>query len=146
MNSKRIGETQKTYATPRSVPTGWSKLAGERPRLSLEQKLRLVVYRYRAKEKRRKQKETACSKRLHKARPARAHGAPASVPGQSSSTVPQPVAPRPPSSRPIVLRLPRSTTAPGLTRGHRADSAFRRVRNSGSNAKLTALFYEQTSL
>lgn len=36
----------------------------ERPRLSLEQKLLLIVHRYRAAEKRRKQKEAARSKRL----------------------------------------------------------------------------------
>ena len=37
----------------------------ERPRLSLEEKIMLMIHRYRAAEKRRKQKETAHSKRLH---------------------------------------------------------------------------------
>lgn len=36
----------------------------ERPRHSIEQKLMLMVHRYRAAEKRRKQKEAARSKRL----------------------------------------------------------------------------------
>ncbi len=40
----------------------------ERPRLSLEQKLMLIVRRYRAAEKRRKQKEAARSKRLRMVR------------------------------------------------------------------------------